>query len=373
MEFKGDESMSATIQFVRMMDKLFDTFNVNNFTTGKHQLKLFQDPYRSNGDFRLTWLKDEFKPYLEKWEKSVMETTGYSNKEKTMMLMPQQTRLGIDATISSFLELVPYLFSIPEVKTFLSEKLSQDSLEKLFSCLRQQGGTNENPNMQSFCKAMQSLRVVNTVCRNMSNTGNCRGNKNKTPLDMELESQPLPKRRRKDSSATGSTSKEYNSISNYENILVVSLKEIMNDDSFRIQSASTIQLRHTAECFLQWCENLQNTATLTSFSVGIIEELSTTIKSSITKSYNYNREKLWKNYFVLRTSKRFIKKWTDLINIVNIAIKPPLYQHLTDIIFKGQLQNYFKILHSEQQNNEPMHVTQTEKNILRYIAGYICR
>ena len=147
----------------------------------------------------------------------------------------------------------------------------------------------------------------------------------------------------------------------------------MNDDSFRIQSASTIQLRHTAECFLQWCENLQNTATLTSFSVGIIEELSTTIKSSITKSYNYNREKLWKNYFVLRTSKRFIKKWTDLINIVNIAIKPPLYQHLTDIIFKGQLQNYFKILHSEQQNNEPMHVTQTEKNILRYIAGYICR
>ena len=119
MEFKGDESMSATIQFVRMMDKLFDTFNVNNFTTGKHQLKLFQDPYRSNGDFRLTvsscivydqqlnismlqWLKGEFKPYLEKWEKSVMETTGYSNKEKTMMLMPQQTRLGIDATSTLF-------------------------------------------------------------------------------------------------------------------------------------------------------------------------------------------------------------------------------------------------------------------------------
>jgi len=54
MEFKGDESMSETIKFVRMMDKLFDTFNVNNFTTGKRELKVFQDPYRANSDFRLT-------------------------------------------------------------------------------------------------------------------------------------------------------------------------------------------------------------------------------------------------------------------------------------------------------------------------------
>jgi len=50
----GDESMSEAIQFVRMMDKFFDTFNVNNFTTGKHQLKVFQDPYKANSDFCLT-------------------------------------------------------------------------------------------------------------------------------------------------------------------------------------------------------------------------------------------------------------------------------------------------------------------------------
>ena len=34
--------------------------------------------------------------------------------------------------------------------------------------------------------------------------------------------------------ATGRASKEDNSVSGYENILVLSLKEIMNDDSFRI-------------------------------------------------------------------------------------------------------------------------------------------
>ena len=153
----------------------------------------------------------------------------------------------------------------------------------------------------------------------------------------------------------------------------------MNDDSFRIQSTSTIQLQHTAESLLQWCDNLQNTVTLTSFTVSLIEEINTTIKSSITTSYNYNREKLWRNYFILKTSKRLIKKWTEFIKIVNIGIKPPLYQHLTDIIFKGQIQNYFKMLHtcstepSEPTDGPTVHITPTEKNVLQYIAGYICR
>ena len=50
----------------------------------------------------------------------------------------------------------------------------------------------------------------------------------------------------------------------------------MNDDSFRIQSTSTIQLQHTAESLLQWCDNLQNTVTLTSFRMSLIEEINAT-------------------------------------------------------------------------------------------------
>ena len=57
--------------------------------------------------------------------------------------------------------------------------------------------------------------------------------------------------------------------------------------------------------------------------------------------------------------------------IANITIEPTLYQHLTDIIFKRQLHNYLKVLHVEQ--TDETHITETEGNILRYIAGYICR
>ena len=50
------------------------------------------------------WLEEEFLPYLESWEKSVHERDGFSAKEKEMMLMPKETRLGITETgISKYL------------------------------------------------------------------------------------------------------------------------------------------------------------------------------------------------------------------------------------------------------------------------------
>ena len=68
-----------------------------------------------------------------------------------------------------------YLFSLPGVKFFFSERLSQDPLEKFFGCQRQRGGVNENPTVEEFCQNTQALRVINTVCRDVR--GNCRGNK----------------------------------------------------------------------------------------------------------------------------------------------------------------------------------------------------
>ena len=91
------------------------------------------------------------------------------------------------------MELLEYIFTIPGVKVFLSERLSQDPLEKFFGCQRQRGTTNENPNVAQFCKNTQALRVINGVCGNVSKS-NCRGNK--TSFDRGKENCPLPKRRK---------------------------------------------------------------------------------------------------------------------------------------------------------------------------------
>ena len=50
----GDAEVMETVKFVFAMDRFFDCMNVSNFTSGKHKRKVFQQPYRSAKDFRLT-------------------------------------------------------------------------------------------------------------------------------------------------------------------------------------------------------------------------------------------------------------------------------------------------------------------------------
>ena len=80
------------------------------------------------------------------------------------------------------------------MKVFLSERLSQDPLENFFGCQRQRGGTGDDPTVAEFVKNTNALRVIDTVCGNVSvSRGNCRGNKES--IDDEKENTPLCKRR----------------------------------------------------------------------------------------------------------------------------------------------------------------------------------
>ena len=54
--------------------------------------------------------------------------------------------------MSSFVELLQFIFKIPGVTSFLTEKLCQDPLEKFFGNQRQRGGTSDNPSVKEFCK-----------------------------------------------------------------------------------------------------------------------------------------------------------------------------------------------------------------------------
>jgi len=98
--------------------------------------------------------------------------------------------------VSSFLELVPFIFSLQGVSSFLSGKLNQDPLETFFGCIRQHGKVNDNPTVHESLKSVQALRVVNSI-RFSSVTGNCRGTNRKVKaLEEEEINQKLPKRKR---------------------------------------------------------------------------------------------------------------------------------------------------------------------------------
>ncbi len=164
----------------------------------------------------LKWLEKEFVPYLDNWEKWVQLVPNITKTEHNNLLLSSETRLGLRMTCkyihliyvmpfiigfpyaynvgNSFIELVQYLFTVPGVKSFLSQRICQDPLENFFGCQCQRGGVHDNPNVQEFTKNTQALRVINSFCRDPS-CGNCRGGLVNTVMSNK-ENEPLPKCRK---------------------------------------------------------------------------------------------------------------------------------------------------------------------------------
>ena len=99
------------------------------------------------------------------------------------------------------MELVQYIFTVPGVQSFLSQRICQDPLENFFGCQRQRGGVHDNPNVQEFIKNTQALSVINSFCKEPAK-GNCRGSRNDSSLEKENAAEPLPKRPRRKSSTS---------------------------------------------------------------------------------------------------------------------------------------------------------------------------
>ena len=126
MLLDNDPETVETLQFVCMFDRFFDCLNVCNFTNGKLNRKIFQQPYRSSNDFRLkVWnmhskcaffllstniilsfllyfLESEFLVYLDSWEDSVSKRKGFEASERKRMLLSSETLLGLRITNESW-------------------------------------------------------------------------------------------------------------------------------------------------------------------------------------------------------------------------------------------------------------------------------
>lgn len=68
------------------------------------------------------------------------------------------------------------------VKVFLSEKISQDPIEKFFGRQHQRGRVNENPNAQEFMKKHLGPTHDQWDVSNVTH-GNCLGNTEQQKLD----------------------------------------------------------------------------------------------------------------------------------------------------------------------------------------------
>ena len=102
--------------------------------------------------------------------------------------------MSILCTVNSFIEMTEFTFkNISDARVFLSNRICQDPLEKIFGQQRQRARASDNPNVSEFLKNPQALRVKDGVCKEVR--GNCRGVKEKeNQCSEEYLNKKLPKR-----------------------------------------------------------------------------------------------------------------------------------------------------------------------------------
>ena len=149
------------------------------------------------------------------------------------------------------------------------------------------------------------------------------------------------------------------------------LRGVLNDDSFKIMSSEAIEVRKAAQILLDWCLDAANNNCFTTFVLKLSEDLKQAMSSCKKKSRN--REKLWRNFFLLRSSEKFREDWVNFLDSANVAATPILYQHLTDILFRGYIGDHVTGCTAETKVDPAPAVTKRKGNALRYAAGYVCR
>lgn len=149
------------------------------------------------------------------------------------------------------------------------------------------------------------------------------------------------------------------------------IHNILEDESYKLNPVSpAAEARKVAESLLKWSLNEHNNEKVNKFVQGLFEELEKPIIASVKKSCN--RDKLWRNYFLLRSSKEFVNLWTEFLKHADLEPSPVFYQRLTDIVFRKVMQDHFTYSDCSR-TDEVAPISDQEGNALRYAAGYVCR
>lgn len=94
-----------------------------------------------------------------------------------------------------------------------------------------------------------------------------------------------------------------------------------------------------------------------------------TIKSTVGSIVN--RDKLWRNFFLLCSSTSYQQKWEDFLApiLTEKSSTALFYQRVTDILFRLMVKSHYQIASSKPTAS----LNDQEANTLRYAAGFVCR
>ena len=143
---------------------------------------------------------------------------------------------------------------------------------------------------------------------------------------------------------------------------------MLEDETFKFNSKAAMEARQAAVSLLEWAKIQDNQSSIKQFWQQIQKEFEESLK--FLTSGSVNRDRLWRSFFTLRSSDKFIKGWKDFLSTAKVKPTPTLYQQLTSLMFNEEIQKKVKRESSSINVIQPL---SDEGNALRYTTGYICR
>uniref|UniRef100_A0A1X7VEP6 Transposable element P transposase-like RNase H domain-containing protein n=1 Tax=Amphimedon queenslandica TaxID=400682 RepID=A0A1X7VEP6_AMPQE len=325
-----------------------------------------------NEEAEETWLKDTFLKWLEDWENEAKSRKALKAAERKKLILSDETLLGLRITAYSFIDLVHFIFTIPGVKSFLSEHISQDPLEKYFGRQRQRSNAHENPTSQEFLKNNGALRVVTSIKKD-THRGNTQQH-NDTTDDVFISPEPLKNKKKAsscDSSSSISLVPPSTSTNSKETVDLLSVtNQAIEDSGFNIPSAEAIVAKQSAIKLKEWMVNHNSSQILHNNILAYFFNLwiSVAPKSSVV------REQIWTRFSQFTSSEVYNKIWSDIYTEAQTPESPILSFYITYHYFTRLWQNRYPTTTRDTNGTvQTTHLSYDEESALWYIGGYLIR
>ena len=148
--------------------------------------------------------------------------------------------------------------------------------------------------------------------------------------------------------------------------LLKGIDAVLVDPSFLSVVAEDVL--QAAELLKEWCIHEENNEVVIGFTYELLSDLQGALVFPRGR-LPLNREKIWQQYFTVRSSSIFISRWTAFLEQASINPTPTLYQQLTNVIFRDLMKENYVI--PFQQSSITEGVSVLEGNALRYAASYV--
>lgn len=141
---------------------------------------------------------------------------------------------------------------------------------------------------------------------------------------------------------------------------------ILSDEGFSLPTKPATDACMCAQKFLKWMSS--NKQASSTFAKSIIKSLLLCFPER--RSARMTREKMWQNYYQLRSSDDFVESWSEELKMIECSACPIFFQFVTDKLMEFLITEHFP-LGLQVQCASVDSLDYEEVCALRYTAGYV--